>query len=95
MNTLTEFKDSLSSDVPPASLPVYLKALWYDGKGDWHTAHAQVDELEDPTGCWVHAYLHRKEGDIGNADYWYRKANKKRLDIGLEEEWQQIVTALL
>jgi len=95
MNTLAAFKDSLLLAVPPATLPVYLKALWYDGKGDWQTAHEQVDSLNDATACWVHAYLHRKEGDTWNADYWYRKANKKRPGITLQEEWEAIVTALL
>ena len=93
--TINEFLESLSATDPPAGLSIHAQALWYDGKGDWKTAHEQVDDLEDPTGCWVHAYLHRKEGDLGNADYWYRKANKKRPDIGLDEEWLQIVTALL
>ena len=95
MNNFSAFKDSLSQPVPPADLSVYLTALWYDGKGDWKTAHEQVDSLEDATACWVHAYLHRKEGDTWNADYWYRKANKKRPGITLQEEWEAIVTALL
>jgi hypothetical protein len=85
----------LQAPYPPDNLSVYLKALWYDGKGDWNTAHNQVDDLEDQTSCWVHAYLHRKEGDIWNADYWYRKANKIRPSMSLDDEWQQIVTALL
>lgn len=95
MNTVSEFKNSLSLTVPPATLSIYLKALWYDGKGDWSIAHEQVDSLEDATACWVHAYLHRKEGDNWNADYWYRKANKKRPNTTLEEEWHELVTALL
>ena len=95
MNNFSAFKDSLSQPVPPADLSVYLTALWYDGKGDWTTAHEQVDSLEDATACWVHAYLHRKEGDTWNADYWYRKANKKRPNISLDEEWQEIAKALL
>ena len=93
--TYDEFVKSLSLNKPPAEMPGILKALWYDGKGDWKTAHEQVDSLEDATACWVHAYLHRKEGDTWNADYWYRKANKKRPTITLDEEWQQIATALL
>lgn len=95
MKNLAEFKESLSLSNPPPALSVYLKALWYDGKGDWNTAHNQVDDLEDQTACWVHAYLHRKEGDIWNADYWYRKANKIRPGMSLDDEWLQIVTALL
>ena len=93
--TFTEFEDSLLLVTPPETLSIYLKALWYDVKGEWHTAHQQVDHLDDATACWVHAYLHRKEGDTWNADYWYRKANKKRPNIGLDEEWRKITTALL
>ncbi len=95
MTKLNEFKASFTLTEPPANLSVYLKALWYDGKGDWTTAHEQVDSLNDAAACWVHAYLHRKEGDTWNADYWYRKANKKRPAVSLQDEWEEIVTALL
>ena len=71
METLTEFKESLNLKEPPAELSVQLKSLWYDGKGDWHRAHAQVDDQTDRASAWVHAYLHRKEGDIWNADYLF------------------------
>ncbi len=89
-----EFKQSMQSAAPPANLSVYLNALWYDGKSDWKKAHDLVDQLEDATACWVHAYLHRKEGDVWNADYWYRRAGKKRPDISLEAEWESIVREL-
>lgn len=89
------FHQSLAQPGPPAILSVYLKALWLDGHGDWHAAHDLVNDLEDSTACWVHAYLHRKEGDIGNADYWYRRSGKKRPDISLAEEWESIVKDLL
>ncbi|CAN5515341.1 hypothetical protein BH10BAC3_BH10BAC3_13840 [soil metagenome] len=95
MSKLNEFKASLALTEPPENLSVYLKALWYDSKGDWTTAHEQVDSLNDAAACWVHAYLHRKEGDTWNADYWYRKANKKRPAVSLQDEWEEIVTALL
>ncbi|MBS1529753.1 MAG: hypothetical protein JSU01_05570 [Bacteroidetes bacterium] len=95
MKTLTEFKDSLNLTQPPGELSVQLKSLWYDGKGDWHKAHAQVDQLADLQSAWVHAYLHRKEGDIWNADYWYRRAGKTRPDLSLEEEWEQLVLEFL
>jgi len=95
MKNFTEYKESLSLSSPPSSLNVYLQALWYDAKDNWSKAHSLVDSLEDKTACWVHAYLHRKEGDIGNADYWYNKAGKKRLAITLDEEWKNIVEALL
>lgn len=91
MKTLIEFKQSLNLEKPDNGLSVQLKSLWYDGKGNWHQAHAQVDQLNDTASAWVHAYLHRKEGDIWNADYWYKRAGKKRPDISLEDEWEQLV----
>ncbi|TFF38560.1 hypothetical protein [Mucilaginibacter psychrotolerans] len=95
MKTLAEFKTSLNSDRPADGLSVLLKSLWYDGKGDWHQAHAQVDHLNDKASAWVHAYLHRKEGDIWNADYWYSKAGKVRPNVSLAEEWEALVVHFL
>ena len=95
MKTLAEFKESLNSEQPINGMPVQLRSLWYDGKGDWHQAHAHVDQLTDQASAWVHAYLHRKEGDIWNADYWYSKARQARPDIPLEEEWEQLVLHFL
>jgi hypothetical protein len=95
MKTLSEFKASLTSNQPDSTLSPQLKSLWYDGKGDWDKAHTQVDHLEDKASAWVHAYLHRKEGDSGNADYWYRKAGKTRPDVSLDEEWEGLVAAFL
>jgi hypothetical protein len=95
MKTLTEFKESLNLDQPSSALSVQLKSLWYDGKGDWSKAHAQVDHMNDSASAWVHAYLHRKEGDIWNADYWYNKARKVRPDLPLNEEWEQLVLQFL
>lgn len=89
------FTASIHNNNMPAGLSVYLQSLWYDGKDDWHKAHALVDSLNDSTACWVHAYLHRKEGDIGNADYWYRRAGKTRPSVSLQQEWETIVKALL
>lgn len=77
---------SLEADLSPE-----LKALWYDAKGDWKLAHDQVDHLSSKPASRVHAYLHRKEGDIWNADYWYSKAGEKRPEISLEEEWENLV----
>jgi hypothetical protein len=88
------FEQSLKNTIPPATISVYLLAMWYDNKGDWNKAHSLVDSMEDATACWVHAYLHRKEGDQWNADYWYRKAGKKRPDINLQQEWESIVKTL-
>ncbi len=89
------FKKSTTADLPPENISVHLKAMWYDGKGDWAKAHGLVDNLTDLKACWVHAYLHRKEGDTWNADYWYRKAGKSRPDSTLQAEWQVIVETLL
>jgi len=89
------FNESIKAKTIPLDVSVYLASLWYAGTGDWSKAHNLVDSLEDSTACWVHAYLHRKEGDIGNADYWYRKAGRKRPDVSLETEWETIVKALL
>ncbi len=89
------FKQSVNNKTPPVNVSVYLLALWYDARGDWDQAHRMVDSVEDDTAYWVHAYLHRKEGDIGNADYWYSKAHKKRPSANLPEEWEILVKALL
>ena len=92
---LENFKSSLSETHPPQNVSVLLQALWQDAKGDWRAAHDSVDELEEPKAYWVHAYLHRKEGDVSNANYWYRRANKNMPDYSLQKEWEEIVTALL
>ena len=93
--TLTEFKESFSKQNPPAGLPVYLNALWYDGKGNWEKAHQIIQDIEDKNAAWIHAYLHRKEGDIWNADYWYSRAGRKRPDVSLEQEWENITESFL
>lgn len=87
-------QNSLVNQEPPDGLSPYLQAMWYDAKDDWETAHTIVQDLEDVKAAWVHAYLHRKEGDIGNADYWYRRAGRKRPATSLEEEWKSLVSAL-
>jgi len=89
------FKQSLSDSAPPADASVYLQALWYDAKGDWHKSHELIQDLPDKNAAWIHAYVHRKEGDTWNADYWYRRAGRTRPQLTLEEEWDQIVAALL
>lgn len=95
MNDIASFKETLKLSSPPSNFNLILKSLWYDAKGDWDSAHAQVDQLNDRDSAWVHAYLHRKEGDIWNADYWYRKANKNRPDGTLEEEWKKLLEHFL
>lgn len=89
------FKDSLQQKEPPATLSVYTKALWHEGKGDWERAHQFIQDLDDKTAAWIHAYLHRKEGDIWNADYWYARAKRTRPDINAHLEWEQLCKALL
>ena len=92
---LISFKESLAENSPPQNLSIYLKALWHERKDNWDKAHRLVQDLEDKNASWIHAYLHRREGDTGNADYWYRRAEKKRPAISLEKEWEEIVMALL
>ncbi|MEO8820343.1 MAG: hypothetical protein ABI374_05860 [Ginsengibacter sp.] len=90
-----EFQESLQQNEPPQNLSVYLKALWFDAKDDWEKAHVLIQDVGDKNAAWIHAYLHRKEGDIFNADYWYNRAGKKRPDISLEKEWGEIAERLL
>ena len=87
--------DFLDADLIQFSGSAELKALWYDGKGDWKKAHDQVDHLSGKSAARVHAYLHRKEGDLWNADYWYSKAGEKRPTLSLEEEWKELVERFL
>ena len=89
------FQQSIKATTPPANISLYLLSMWYDANGNWDKAHATVDNLNDLTACWVHAYLHRKEGDNANAGYWYKRANKKIPDISLQQEWENIVKAIL
>jgi len=93
--TLEAFTSSLAHDTPPPGLTETLKALWFDGRGDWHAAHEIAQDITSSEGSWIHAYLHRKEGDDGNAGYWYRRAGKPVPRVSLDEEWKQIVSALL
>ncbi|EJF09552.1 hypothetical protein [Pontibacter sp. BAB1700] len=92
---LHTFKASLSAPAPPSEVSVYLQALWYEAKGDWDKAHVLIQDLPDKTAAWIHAYLHRKEGDTWNADYWYSRAGRKKPNTSLQEEWESIVTELL
>ena len=89
------FKASLDQDRPPDGLTRALQALWHDAKGDWHEAHRQAQAQKDDAGAWVHAYLHRVEGDQSNAGYWYRRAGKSPCLAPLNEEWEAIVSTLL
>ena len=93
--TLEEFRSSTESDQPPSGLSPALAGLWWDAKGDWTKAHESAQQDEGLDGSWVHAYLHRKEGDQGNADYWYGRAGKPSNRGSLQEEWREIVAAML
>ena len=92
---LEQFRKSLAQDEPPGDLSNALVGLWWDAKGKWKQAHESAQQDEGPAGSWVHAYLHRKEGDSSNAAYWYRRAAKPPSQIPLEKEWLQIVELLL
>ena len=89
------FKASLVKSTPPGDLSLELEALWSDAKGDWEGAHRLVQDLETPESAWVHAYLHRKEGDLSNAGYWYRRAGKPPKSGPLDDEWEEIARALI
>lgn len=86
--TLENFKKATT---PSPEWSAELLALWWDGQGNWQKAHGLVDGTEGKKAARVHAYLHRKEGDIWNADYWYRRAGEQRPNSTLEEEWEELV----
>lgn len=92
---MEQFVSSLNQQDPPIAISVYLQALWYDGKGDWHKAHNIIQDIDDKKAAWVHAYLHRKEGDVGNARYWYTRAGKTFPSLSLQQEWENITEAFL
>ena len=92
---LDTFKASLAGAAPPAGVAGTLKALWHLAKGDWHAAHALAQAADDADGAWVHAHLHRVEGDEANAGYWYRRANRPHPKASLQAEWDEIAAALL
>jgi hypothetical protein len=93
--TFAEFERSLGARTPPRGLAPVLAALWWARKGDWDKAHKIVMEKDGRDAAWVHAYLHRVEGDTGNAAYWYRQAKKPAATAALDTEWKAIVAALL
>jgi hypothetical protein len=93
--TLQEFRESLLLDAPPTGISEALAGLWWDAKGDWARGHESAGLDEGLAGSWVHAYLHRKEGDLSNAGYWYGRAGKAPGQTSLEQEWIEIAGALL
>ncbi len=92
---MAEFKASLSGAAPAPTLDAPLAALWWAAKGDWDQAHKIVQDEATADAAWVHAYLHRVEGDLGNAGYWYRQAARPVATGSLETEWERIASALL
>jgi hypothetical protein len=93
--TLKEFRQSLKRESPPAELTLATAGLWWDAKGDWNRAHQSAQQDTSTAGSWVHAYLHRKEGDSSNAAYWYSRAGKPAAQASLEQEWVKIAEELL
>lgn len=85
------FQTSLQSATAPNFSNPLLLALWHEGRGDWDASHNIAQDVHSKEGSWVHAYLHRKEGDIWNADYWYNRAGRKRPTYSLEQEWREMV----
>jgi hypothetical protein len=92
---ILEFTQLLESNKPPPGLSPALKALWWDARGDWHIAHGCVEHEASAEAAWVHAYLHRAEGDLANARYWYSRAGQPPCNGTLKEEWSAIARALL
>ncbi len=90
-----QFNKSIETGQPPAILNQYALSLWQDARGDWEAAHTIIQDLQDTTAAWIHAYLHRKEGDVGNAGYWYRRAGKQMPEYSLKKEWEEIVRDVL
>jgi hypothetical protein len=92
---MADFRASLSGAAPAPELDAPLAALWWAAKGSWDEAHKIVQDEETPDAAWVHAYLHRVEGDLGNAGYWYRRAKKPVATDSVETEWERMVSALI
>lgn len=93
--TFEEFETTLDGDAPPKEWPDPLKSLWFDAKGDWESSHSIAQDIHSSMGSWIHAYLHRKEGDKWNAGYWYNRASKPFPEYSLEEELRILVEANL
>jgi hypothetical protein len=92
---LEDFLASMGDTHPSSRVSETLKSLWWDKKGDWDTAHTIAQAIPTVQGSAVHAYLHRKEGVLWNADYWYARAGRERPNLSLEEEWQMLAKEML
>ena len=93
--TRTDLIESLTNDRPPTELSKLALALWYDAKGDWKKAHSIAQGISNMNGWLIHAYLHRKEGNEGNASYWYQRAGRPKSELSLQEEWNGLVDEFL
>ena len=93
--TFDDFLQSVQDDLPPENLPDTLTSLWWDKKGDWDKAHFIAQNIATLQGSAVHAYLHREEGVLWNADYWYGRAGRKRPDVPLADEWRALVEEMM
>jgi hypothetical protein len=92
---IVKFEESLEQEAPPAGVSPALEALWHERRGGWERAHQIAQDIAGADGAWVHAYLHRREGDESNAAYWYRQASKPVARESLDDEWRSIAGALL
>ena len=95
MIQLEEFTASLARDEPDPALSTLLQALWHEARGDWDRAHKLTQKQDSPEAAWVHAYLHRVEGDLGNANYWYQRSEKPFYYGNVKDEWKAIARELL
>ena len=95
LNSFEEFLKTRQNDHPPEEWPKGLQALWYDAKGNWNASHDIAQDLPSESGYWIHAYLHRKEGDQFNANYWYRMANRPYPNLSLEQEFKLLVEYII
>lgn len=93
--TFEEFQLSTKEDHAPIEIDPLLLALWYDAKGDWVKSHAIVQDIDSKDASMIHAYLHRKERDDWNADYWYQRAGRKRTNDTIEYEWNSLVSRFI
>lgn len=93
--TRQAFNESLAHPAPPADFSPIQKAVWYSTRGDWETAHTLVQSLETDDAAWIHAWLHRKEGDSGNAGYWYTRARRPAATDSLDDELARIADELV
>jgi hypothetical protein len=94
--TLSDLESAASARRPlPQDADPLIKALWHDATGNWSDAHELVQNIDSAEAAWIHAYLHRKEGDLQNAQYWYRRAARPAAGGPLPDEWRAIAQSLL